>query len=255
MSALLLACLLAAPPADNPPPVGSPEAPEAPAVEPERPPMEQEPASGSPWLGWGTDVALGTSVGLVLGVGVPLVLGAAATGGLGVLVWQMLQLNTGWQDLAAVALAIIGMAFIVPGTLLLVPLLETAFFVASASASSVARRVVPPLRARLDRRDSPGRRVLRTALAPVAFALAALPVLLVSLFVVGGGFSLVPLTFAITNTISLGVLGEAFLPIMLGGAASVALGGVLLHGLLAVTVRPALAAVWQYVDGWIAAPP
>ena len=233
----------------------APEAPPPAATSPQdveelAPPPTAEPAppGAEPvadvlptWRPWIVDVAVGTGAGFVTGVVVPLVLGAIGEAVVLGLAYSMLQASTdGWGDLAAVAMVLVGNAALIPALVLCAPVAETAGFVAGATVSAVVRKLVPALRVGLDWPGDHTQPGLRAGLAPILVVLAAAPGLAVAGLVTLAGVAVVSVMFFLFNSVGIGTLGSNVVLGMMLGALGFMWLGLVLHGALALTLRPLL---------------
>jgi hypothetical protein len=157
------------------------------------------------------------------------------------LAYSMLQASTdGWGDLAAVAMVLVGNAALIPALVLCAPVAETAGFVAGATVSAVVRKLVPALRVGLDWPGDHTQPGLRAGLAPILVVLAAAPGLAVAGLVTLAGVAVVPVMFFLFNSVGIGTLGSNVVLGMMLGALGFMWLGLVLHGALALTLRPLL---------------
>jgi len=171
------------------------------------------------------ELTVGTGAGMAAGVLIPLLQAGVLFTGLGLLAGAQLQSNSGWGDLVAVILVLVGTVIIVPFTVLQIPLWDSLGFVAGAGITGAVREV----------RQKHG---VRGLLAPAIAALACVPGLLVATVLLGLAAALIPFLFFLTNSVGLAVLGEYFPVLLVAGGGVLALVALGLYVAISLTLRP-----------------
>jgi hypothetical protein len=199
-------------------------------------------ARGDEDVGWpsrasgaAAEGGVGALVALGANVAVPVVLFAALMVPVFLLARMTLQQNNnGWEDIIAVLVVVLG--GIVAGAVALAsaPLGAALAFVVGVSVAAAVRALARLATAGLRPPDA------ADVLVPALAVAAALPTLLLAGALMTAAAALIPITFTITNAISIAELPPWVFPGLLVAGAGMAAGALVLDLLLGLTVRTAL---------------